>query len=357
MDILNNKESISFDTQRILDLLDILIPRYNKFFNIEDIFTSEIGGKTRLNRQVFNENNEFIQASILEINLALNDFLVLIRQEMKNILAKYGEYEKSELVNLIFDDKNFIEILEMNLDSKGIYGEIKQKCLYDIKKLISYKNKVFNLRHFIDMFDTSVFDKFINKLGVEDLINSTIIFEVIDSYALQYEELIKFSNEIRNINNYNSEKTTNLNNLNSLLELHKRRADNFSYAGVKYKIFIEYDIDINIGKGVYVNKAYLENILSCFIEQSCMDVVKKELKKGKIQKQIDVNISMHKGVFQIIVKNNGFEVKNIYNLFISDIDNRYILEAKNLTNMIDGKLDISIPENEGIQYILTAKLK
>jgi hypothetical protein len=49
------------------------------------------------------------------------------------------------------------------------------------------------------MFDTSIFDKYINKLGVEDLINSTIIFEVIDSYALQFEELMKFDHEIKNM--------------------------------------------------------------------------------------------------------------------------------------------------------------
>jgi hypothetical protein len=355
LETLNTKQDLSFDPQKILDQLDILIPRYNKFFSIEDIFTSEAGGKTRLNRQVFNENHEFIEVLIIEIISALDEFLVSVRQEMKNILAKYGEYEKSELVNLIFDDKNFIEILEMNLDSKGIFGETKQKCLSDIRKLIDLKNKVFNLKHYVDMFDTTIFDKYINKLGVEDLINSTIIFEVIDSYALQFEELIKFSNEVKRLNSTN-EKISNFNNLNSLLELHKRRADTFTYANVRYKIFIDYDIDINLKKPIYLNKAYLENILSCFIEQSCMDVVKKELKKGKIQKQIEVSISIIKGTFQMLVKNNGFEVKNIYNLFISDIDNKYILEAKNLANKLNGKLDISIPDNEGMQYILTIKL-
>jgi hypothetical protein len=59
-----------------------------------------------------------------------------------------------------------------------------------------------------------------------------------------------------------------------------------------------------------------------------MDVVKKELKRGKIQKHIDVKISLNKGNLQIIVKNNGFEIKNIYNLFLSDIDNKYTLRSK-----------------------------
>jgi hypothetical protein len=356
LDTINNKNPISFDTQDILNELEILIPRYNKFFNIDEIFSSEIGGKTRLNRQVFNENNEFIQESINKINIIFDDFLTLLRQEMRNILAKYGEYEKSEIVNLIFDDTNFIEILELNLDSKGIVGETKQKCLSDIKKLINQKNIIFNLKYLVYMFDPSIFDKYINKLGVEDLINSTIIFEVIDSYALQFEELKKFNHEIRNINNPN-EKVSDFNNLNFLLELHKRRVDNFNYANVRYKIFIDYDINITLNKSIYINKVYLENILSCFIEQSCMDLVKKELKKGKIQKQIEVKIAINKGYFQMIVKNNGFEIKNIYNLFIPDIENKHILDAKNFANKINGTLEITSPDNEGMQYSLIVKIK
>ena len=103
------------------------------------------------------------------------------------------------IYNIIFPSKNFIEILQLNLDTKGITKDTKQKCLKDIKKLIDLKNKIFNLKYLVYMFDTAIFDKYINKLGVEDLINSTIIFEVIDSYALQFEELMKFEHEIRNI--------------------------------------------------------------------------------------------------------------------------------------------------------------
>lgn len=356
MDNMNNINSLSFDTQNILNELQILIPQFNKFFNINDIFSSEIGGKTRLHRQIFNENNESIQESISRLNIQFDDFLSLIRQEMRNILAKYGEYEKSELTDLIFDDKNFIEILELNLDTKGITRDTKQKCLKDIKKLIHLKNKIFNLKYLVYMFDTSIFDKYINKLGVEDLINSTIIFEVIDSYALQFEELMKFDQEIRNIDNMNY-KTTNFNNFNLLFELHKRRVDNFTYANVRYKIFIDYHINVNLNKAINLNSIYLENILSCFIEQSCMDLVKKELKRGKIQKHIDIKMSLKKNILEVIVKNNGFEIKNIYNLFLSDIDNKYTLEAKNLANMLNGKLEINAIENEGMQYSLTIKIK
>ena len=252
---------------------------------------------------------------------------------------KCGQNDKSELINLVFDDQNFMQMLEINLKNSFLSKEQKNKYIQDIRNLLALKNRLFNLKYFLEMFNTDIFDKYINKLGVEDLINSTIIFEIIDSYALQYEELKKFEYEINNLNHSN-EKIINLNNLTSLLELHKRRTDNFIYANVRYKIFIEYDVDTTLAKPIYLNVAYLENILSSFIEQSCMDIIKKELKKGKIQKQIDVNVSVSKSNISLVVKNNGFEVKNIYNLYLSDVDNKAILEAKNLANMLNAKFEI-----------------
>ena len=97
-------------------------------------------------------------------------------------------------------------------------------------------------------------------------------------------------------------------------------------------------------------------ILSCFIEQSCMDVIKKELKKGKIQKQIDVNVNVSKSNISLVVKNNGFEEKNIYNLYLSDVDNKTILEGKNLANTLNAKFEITTLENEGMQYSLNLKI-
>lgn len=356
---MNTKNEIALnslvDIGKILNELKILIPKYNKFFNIAEIFSSENGGKTRLNRQVFNENHEDIQSSILKISLCLEESLTLLKDKLKDILTLCGESQKIELTNLIFDDESFIKMLEMNLKNSLLSKELKAKYFKEIENLLDIKNRLFNLKYFLDMFNTEVFDKYINKLGIEDLINSTIIFEIIDSYALQFEELKKFEYEIVNLNHEN-EKITNLNNLNYLLELHKRRADNFVYANVRYKISIDYDVETTLSKPIYLNKAYLENILSGFIEQSCMDLIKKELKKGKIQKQIDVSVSVSKSNIQLIVKNNGFEIKNIYNLYLSDMDNKVVLEAKNLAYALNAKFDITSIENEGMQYSLTIKI-
>ena len=355
---MKNNENISgilFDLEKISNELKILIPKYNKFFNIAEIFSSENGGKTRLNRQVFNENHEDIKPSILEINLCLDESLAIVKDKLMEILILCGQEHKFELMNLIFDDQNFLQMLDLNLKNSTLSKDLKDKYFKDIRNLLVLKNRLFNLQYFIEMFNTDIFDKSINKMGVEDLINSTIIFEIIDSYALQYEELKKFEYEIDNLN-HPLEKITNLNNLNYLLELHKRRTDNFTYANVRYKIFIDYNVDTTLVKPIYLNSAYLENILSCFIEQSCMDLIKKELKKGKIQKQIDVSISISKSNIQLIVRNNGFEVKNIHNLFIADIDNKTVLEAKNLANMLGAKFEITTLENEGMQYSLNIKI-
>jgi hypothetical protein len=355
---LNNNENISsvlFDLQKISNELKILIPNYNKFFNIAEIFSSENGGKTRLNRQVFNENHEEIQPSILEINLCLDESLAIVKDKLKEVLVLCSQEQKFEVTNLIFDDQNFLQILEINLKHNTLSKDLKDKYLNDTKNLLILKNRLYNLKYFLELFNTDIFDKNLNKMGIEDLINSTIIFETIDSYALQYEELKKFEYEIDNLN-HPLEKISNLNNLNYLLELHKRRTDNFTYANVRYKISIDYNVDTTLVKPIYLNKAYLENILSCFIEQSCMDLIKKELKKGKIQKQIDVTVSISKSNILLIVKNNGFEIKNINSLFVADVDNRVILEAKNLANMLNAKFEIINIENEGMQYSLNIKI-
>lgn len=360
-DILENSNNytikINENISKISNEILILKKKYTKFFGIYSIFSNENGGKTRLNRQLYSENHEDIQASILEINLYVEESLGILRDEFKSLLLKNKQLENSYTLELLFDDKNFLELT--NFDSGALVLNPQSKSTYvtEIKKIIKYKNKLFNLKYFIDMVDTSIFDKHLNKFTVEDLINSSLIFEVIDSYALQYEELKKFEIEILNFRN-NDESLLSLSRIESLLELYKRRIDGYYYADVRYKILLDYEIKVDFSKLKKINMAYLENIISRLLEQSTMDVIKKELKKGKTQKQIDVGITYYKGVLKIEIKNNGYEVRNIHSLFVSDTDNKYILEAKNLVNTLDGKLEVSLGEkDEGMQYTITIKLK
>ena len=75
------KSEIFANIEKISNEVLILKSKYNKFFNIEEIFSSENGGKTRLNRQIFNENHENIQSSILEISLSLDEITGLIKEQ------------------------------------------------------------------------------------------------------------------------------------------------------------------------------------------------------------------------------------------------------------------------------------
>lgn len=347
------KEIIEY-LEKIQDELMPLEDLYDTFFKIEEVFSSENGGKTRLNRQLFNENHEIIIKIIATIESLLDESLETIKVYIKKVLSEYNEFNKVDLVNLVFDDSNFIEILEIDLNNKVITSGNKKRLLSDIKNLLNLKNRVFNIKYYLEMFDTTIFDKLLNKLGIEDLINSGVIFEIIDSYGLQYEELQKFKYEINNFTR-EDDKVSSFQFLNSLLELHKRRVDNFIYANVRYKIFLDYNNDLDFRKSIHLNKSYLENIISNLIDQSCMDLIKKEMKKGKIQKTLDVIIEKSKGKFYLTIRNNGFEINNVYTLFVSDIDNKYILEAKNLSEMMGAKLEVQSVEGEGMVYTLIFK--
>jgi hypothetical protein len=81
------------------------------------------------------------------------------------------------------------------------------------------------------------------------------------------------------------------------------------------------------------------------------------MKKGKINKLIEVSIFREKKNIQLIVKNNGFELKNIHTLFISDRENKYIIEAKNLANMLGTTIEVNSIDGEGMEYSCTFKMK
>jgi hypothetical protein len=92
-------------------------------------------------------------------------------------------------------------------------------------------------------------------------------------------------------------KVSSLKSIDNLLELYRRKVDGYFYADVRYKIVLEFDTNLNLKKPIDINLAYLENIISYLIEQSCMDIIKKELKKGKVQKFISVLVNLNNSTF------------------------------------------------------------
>lgn len=356
MDNLTNcKSSIVSLLGEILQEIEPIKTQYIKLFSIENLFTSDNAGKIRLNRQVFNNLHEEMSPKFQKINSILDESLDIVRNSIRDILNQNNEFYKVDLEEFIFDDIDFLEIIQMDLTTHGISKNSKELILQDIKKLLKYKNRIFNYKYLLSMFDTVTLDKSLNKFHIEDLVKSEIIFDVIDSYSLQFEELKKFEEELKYFENRN-QKIKSFNCLNSFLNLHKKRAENFNYANIRYKIYMDWDMDLYFKKELTINLCYIENIISSLVEQSYMDLIKKELKKGKMQKSIDFSIKQKKNIFEFNVKNNGFEIKNIYNLFLSDVNNKYILEAKNLANEINATLNIVSNENDGVIYSLVWKL-
>ena len=138
------KSQIFSNVSKIENEILILKKKYEKFFSIDTIFSNENGGKTRLNRQLYNENHEDIQASIMEINYILEESLGYLKEELKILLAKYNQFEKLDLSEFLIDDKNFFELLGISLKNQVIGVELKKIYINDIKTVIDLKNKINN---------------------------------------------------------------------------------------------------------------------------------------------------------------------------------------------------------------------
>lgn len=352
----NHTEQTILNISKLEDKITVLKNHYDKFFDISNIFSNENGGKTRLNRQLYNETHEDIQEVIKGINSIINSSLEYLKEELKMLFAKYNQFEKLDLSQFLIDDQNLFELLNISLKNQNLSSDLKNRYTNDIKTIINLKNKIFNIKYFISSFDTVSINKFIDKFSIEELINSSLIFEVIDTYALKYEELLLFEKEVLNFKKSNN-KISSLEPINNLLVINKRLVDSYFYADTRYKISLDYDTNLKLKKVINFNLAYFSNIVSNLIEQSCMDIIKKELKKGKIQKFIAVVIGINKNKLEISVKNNGFEVGDIYNLFMLNEENKMVIEVKNLVNEMNGEFFIETKENEGMQYSAVFDLK
>ena len=111
---LKNLIIIFSNISKVENEIIILKNKYENFFSIDHIFSNENGGKTRLNRQLYNENHEDIQTSIMEINYILEESLSYLKEELKMLLAKYNQFEKLDLNEFLIDDKYFFELLTIS---------------------------------------------------------------------------------------------------------------------------------------------------------------------------------------------------------------------------------------------------
>ena len=331
---------------------------YESFFIFDKMFSTESSGKTRLNRSFYNKTHSNITVCIEEVKEIMFSKLEEIRDCIVLLLDKAGLKDIQLDKNLIYDDASFYELFLMDLELTDLDKDEKQKLIDNLDILTMYKNKIHTLKYFISMFDTAPLNKYLDKLGMDDLINSKFIFELVDSYGLQFEELKKFEDTLENFDSFEKE-TRDFAAFDVPVELIRRRVDNYVYDNIRYKISLDYKNEVlKLRKTIDLSIAYLENIIANFIEQSCLDLIKKELKRGKIVKTIEIKIIQTKTSIQLAVRNNGFEEKNIHMMYLGSAGstNSYIVEARNLARMMGGTVDVSTVESSGMQYIFDLKI-
>lgn len=207
---------------------------YESFFVFEKMFSTESSGKTRLNRNHYNDTHDEITNHLYQIKGYLSKFLEELRDKIVSVLDKNGFKDIHLDKKLIYDDASFYELFMMDLELVELTDKEKNKLIENLNTLTMYKNKIYTLKYFISMFDTVSLDKYLNKLGMDDLINSKFIFELVDSYGLQFEELKKFEETLENFNNFEKE-TRDFSSFDVPVELIRRRVDNYVYDNIRYK--------------------------------------------------------------------------------------------------------------------------
>ncbi|OCL85469.1 hypothetical protein AAX26_01895 [Aliarcobacter thereius] len=357
MENINFKELVDNKIVNSLDKIMKLKSDFTYLFNIDNIFSNEAGGKSRLNRDLFNQYNQKIQTDISDLRKIFIESNMLCFDEFKSILSNLNLFDSLKLNEFFIDDKILINDLSSHLSDIKIPNKKIDEIISSIQETIDLKNKLNNLEFYLNIFDTSSLNKNLDKYTPEELINSSLIFETINSYALLYEQLIKFEEEILSYIEENSSNSNHIfKNIEKLLEVLNKRADTYYYLDNRYKISLDYDLNFDTKKDINLESSIIENIIFNLIEQSCLDTIKKDIKKGKIQKQIQISFNLRKDLLEVVISNNGFEVGNIDDIVVLNSENKLIIDTINLLNIFNQELFIESKENEGMSYNFSLNL-
>ncbi len=342
---------IYFYLQQIEKNIHNIEKYYASFFIVDDIFVNDGSGKTKLNKYLFGKQNNLVTNEVIMINNMIDEALETIKKTINDVLSVHNSFEEEHLKTLFLNDVKFLKDIEDIFLSESLPKNKKENDIKVIKKLISFKNRLHNYRYYVQMFETKSLNQFINNLSLEDSINNVILFEIIDSFGLQLEELKKILKEFNDIK-IEQRKINDFDFLVPSLELHKRQVQSFEYKEGKYKVFLTYNMDFKFKKKLMINIPYLENIVYTLINQSCIDLIKREYQGVKFHKSIDVSVKKVGRKIHLIVRNNGFERKHIDSLFEYEEDNKYIIETANLANDMGIELKIKTTNQEGMEYTL-----
>lgn len=354
----NLKEITNNQLVNILNPLINLKKDFTFLFNIDNIFSNEAGGKTRLNRDLFNSYHRKFGIYILDIKKNLNIIREFYFDEFKKILSNLNLLDNLNLESFFIDDKSLLDDLSIHLEKIGTSKDNISQNINSIKMIINLKNSLNSIEFFLNLFDTTSLNKHMDKYSSEELTNNSLIFDTINSYALLYEQVLRFDEELLNLIENNSKKSKKgFKSIEKLLELLHKRADLYYYLDNRYKISLDYDIKFESKNSFNIDISLLENLIFNLIEQSCLDTIKKDIKIGKTQKYISASFTIKKDSLEVKIFNNGFEVGNVDDLFALNSDNKLIIEAKNLLNIFNQELVINSIESEGMEYNFTLPLR
>lgn len=343
------KEELKQTIKNTLEEIEILKNIYSSLFKFEDLFSTENSGKTKLNRQFFNSKNLHIQNHILKIQDGFSSSLGQTIFSTKELLIN-NKLNDLTITDLFIDDDDFFEELEETLNSQKKSNSLKNKVYLEIEELINLKNKILNVRYFIEQFDTSDLNIYLNKIPVEELIDNKFIFEFLEAFALHVEELDKLKFRLNSLFSSKIKKSTII-ELNNFMDLENKKYSTYSYGNIDYKINIDYINSLKKIKEIDCDSLLLENILAYLLEQSCLDLVKKDLKKGKFNKVLEIKFFRKKKKINFVFTNNGLSNNNIKQLFLSN-ESKFLIQSKNLAKMINATLEIIPKDDDGMTYIL-----
>ena len=155
--------------QEIVEHTDKIVANYSKFFNISEVFSSDERGKIKLNRYIFNNIHTLIEEDISAINILLNKSLEAIKENMAGLFTELDSVDFIDWKHLIMNDEICVNKFHRYIEQRQLSGDKKKAFVKELNNFIHCKNRIFNLKYFVELFDTSMLDGIINRLSNEEI--------------------------------------------------------------------------------------------------------------------------------------------------------------------------------------------
>ena len=320
---------------------------YDSFFDFNIILTSDTGSKTALNRDYIYESNQILKENTSIINATFDEMFLSFK---KFIMQNIPKDTKEEIIitTFVFDNEEFL--------NKVKKSAIDKQTLKAIENILYIKDKLYDLKYVISNSNTLSVSKRLNKLTVNELQDSKTIFSIIDHLGILTNSFYDFYNRIQKFEeNYIDEVDLDLNFLNSFIISESIKLSEFIYHNKKHKFFLDFNNQSKVSKKYYLDRVYIENILSSLIEQGCLDIIHKERYSTKSDRVIKINSFIEKKTMIISCEFDGLYNKNFDDEIALDDHERNLILAKNLLYYVDGKLEMG-SKGSMVEYKITVNL-